>query len=116
MRSPLFSRPCSSARAGMRALALALTSPLALTSLLALSGCTTPEQRAAQARDEVQQMMVVYGPACAHLGYAQGSDAWRTCILNLSAKEDAQRYGPSPHYYAGYGMGRWPGGWWGPYW
>ena len=96
----------------------ALMVPLAMASVLALPGCTTPEQRAAQARADMEQALVVYGPACARLGYAPQSDAWRSCILHLSAKEDAERYGPYgpyPHYYAGYGLGRWPGGWWGPY-
>jgi hypothetical protein len=105
----------SAMRAPMVPFALA---PLALVSVLALPGCATPEQRAAQARAEIEQMMVVYGPACTRLGYAPQSDPWRSCILHLSAKEDAERYGPYPsypHYYADYGLGRWPGGWWGPY-
>lgn len=90
--------------------------PVPLLALLALSACSTPQQRAAQAQADVEHMMVVYGPACTRLGYTAGSDPWRSCVLSLSAKDDLQRYGSAPHYYAGYGMGRWPGGWWGPYW
>jgi len=57
------------------------------------------------------------GPACARLGYAPDSDPWRNCIVNLSTKDDLQRYGPSPGYYAGWGPGYWRGGgYWGPYW
>jgi hypothetical protein len=86
--------------------------PLAAISLIALAGCTTPQQRAAQAQAEVEQMMVTYGPACSRIGYANQSDQWRTCILNLNARDELQRY--DSHYYAGYGYGRWGG--WGPRW
>ena len=83
---------------------------------LALAGCATPEQRAANMQAEMTQMMTIYGPACARLGYAANSDQWRNCVLQLSEKEDAERYG-YPHYYAGYGRSRWAmGGMWGPYW
>lgn len=82
---------------------------------LALGGCATPEQRAAEMQAEMSRMMVIYGPACGKLGYAANSDQWRNCVLQLSAKEDAERYG-YPHYYAGYGRSRWGiGGMWGPY-
>jgi hypothetical protein len=82
---------------------------------LALAGCSTPEQRAAEMQAEMNRMMVVFGPACGKLGYTTNSDPWRNCVLQLSAKEDAQRYG-YPHYYAGYGRSRWAvGGMWGPY-
>ncbi|MES2320022.1 MAG: hypothetical protein V4631_21285 [Pseudomonadota bacterium] len=83
---------------------------------LALAGCTTPEQKAANMQAEMTRMMYVYGPACAKLGYPSNSDQWRNCVLQLSAKEDAQRYG-NPNYYAGYGRSHWGlGGVWGPHW
>lgn len=83
---------------------------------LLLAGCTTPQQRAANMQAEMNEMMVVYGPACARLGYAVNSDQWRDCVLQLSAKEEAQRWG-HPSYSVGYGRGRWGwGGHWGPYW
>ncbi len=83
---------------------------------LALAGCATPEQRAASMQAQMSSMMVVYGPACAKLGYASNSDQWRNCVLQLSAKEDAERYGYPP-YYAGYARSRWgAGAMWGPYW
>lgn len=88
--------------------------PLAAVPLLALTACSTPQQRAVQAQAEVEQMMATYGPACSRLGYANNSDQWRTCILNLNARDEMQRY-DSP-YYAGYGYGRWGGGRWGSRW
>ena len=78
-----------------------------------LSGCATPEQRAAQAQADVAQMMAIYGPACTRLGYAAQSDPWRSCVLNLSTKYDLQRYGQG---YDGWGPGYWRGGWRDPYW
>lgn len=96
---------------GMKLAAL-LTSLLLLCSL---GACTTPEQRAAQASEDVEQMMAVYGPACMRLGYAASSDPWRACVLNLSTKHDLQRAGSSPGYY-GWGPGWRPNGWWGPGW
>jgi hypothetical protein len=83
---------------------------------LALAGCATPEQRAADMQAQMSNMMAIYGPACAKLGYPANSDQWRNCVLQLSAKEDIERYGYPP-YYAGYGRSHWAlGGMWGPYW
>lgn len=80
-----------------------------------LSGCATPQEKAARAQAEMEQMMQVYGPACAKLGYPADSDQWRNCVLQLSAKDEIQRYGPS--YYGGFGRRHWAmGGYWGPYW
>lgn len=88
---------------------------LGLAGLL-LAGCTTPEQKAAQMQAEMDKMMTMYGPACAKLGYSSNSDQWRNCVLQLSAKEEAQRYG-HPHYSVGFGRGHWGFGTvWGPYW
>ncbi len=89
---------------------------IALGLGLLLAACSTPEQRAAQLQADIDRMMVQYGPACTRLGFAVNSDPWRSCVLQLSAKDDAERYG-YPHYYAGYGRSRWSfGGFWGPYW
>lgn len=83
---------------------------------LLLAGCTTPEQKAASMQAEMSRMMQMYGPACSRLGYAANSDQWRDCVLQLSAKEDAQRYG-YPSYAVGFGRSRWSmGGFWGPGW
>ena len=60
---------------------------------LLLAGCTTPEQRAATVQAEMARSMQVYGPACSRLGYGANTDQWRDCVLQLSAKEEAQRYG-----------------------
>lgn len=82
---------------------------------LALAGCTTPEQRAADMQAEMNNMMYVYGPACSKLGYTTQSDQWRNCVLQLSAKEDAERYG-YPAFYGGYARSHWGvGGMWGPW-
>ena len=114
-RPLLCSVPPSLLRSILRSLPPWTALPLVAIPLVALTGCTTPQQRAAQAQAEVEQMMVTYGPACSRLGYANESDQWRTCILNLNARDEMQRYDSS--YYAGYGsgFGRW-GGWWGPRW
>ena len=88
----------------------------ALLGALLLSGCTTPEQKAASMQAEVNRMMQVYGPACTRMGYAANSDQWRDCVLQLDAKEDATRHG-YPSYSVGFGRSRWSmGGYWGPYW
>ncbi len=96
----------------MRTLMMALG---AVGAAALLSGCATPQEKAAQAQAEIEQMMVVYGPACSKLGYPANSDQWRNCVLQLSAKDDIQRYGPA--YYGGFGRRHWGlGGYWGPYW
>lgn len=83
---------------------------------LLLAGCTTPQQRAANMQAEMNEMMFIYGPACARLGYAANSDPWRNCVLQLSAKEQMERLN-HPSYSLGYGRSRWGlGGRWGPYW
>jgi hypothetical protein len=64
-------------------------------ALLALAGCATPEQRAAEMQRQVDQMIAVYGPACERLGYANGSDRWRDCILRLNT-DDTVRYTRAP--------------------
>ena len=86
-------------------------SVLAMT--LALAACSTPQQRAERAQAEMAEQMTVYGPACSRLGYAQNSDQWRQCVLQLSTREEL-RYTNS--YYAGWHSYPWRGaGYWGPY-
>jgi len=55
---------------------------------LALAGCATPEERAAQAQAEMEGMMAVYGPACERLGYKPSDDRWRDCVLRMAARDD----------------------------
>jgi hypothetical protein len=89
---------------------------LLLTAIFA-TACTTPEQRAANMQAEMGQMMQIYGPACAQLGFAANSDQWRSCVLQLSVKADMDRYGAHPYYRAGFGRRHWGvGAGWGPYW
>lgn len=78
----------------------------ALLAAVLLVGCTTPEQQAANMQAQVDSMMRIYGPACTRLGYPASSDPWRNCVLQLSAKEDMERYG-YPTFYAGYGSRYW---------
>ncbi len=64
--------------------------PAVLIALLALAGCATPEERAARAQAEMEEMIKVYGPACEKLGFAKDSEQWRQCILHLSARDSAR--------------------------
>jgi hypothetical protein len=69
---------------------------IALTSLLLpialLAGCATPAQEALYAQHEMERTMTIYGPACEKLGYVANTDAWRNCVMQLSYKNDIQRY------------------------
>ena len=83
---------------------------------LTLTACMTTEQKAANMQAEVDQMMRIYGPACTRLGYPAQSDQWRSCVMQLSLKEEVERAG-HPSYYASFGRRHWGlGGMWGPYW
>lgn len=88
---------------------------LLLTTVLA-TACATPEERAASMQAEMDRMIRIYGPACARLGFPANSDQWRGCILQLSAKDDMDRYGYRPYYHAGFARSNWRAGGWGPYW
>ena len=82
---------------------------------LTLAACSTPQQRAERMQAEMAELMTIYGPACSRLGYAQNSDQWRHCVLQLSTREELRHTGPS--YYGGFGPRHWrAGGYWGPYW
>jgi uncharacterized lipoprotein YajG len=84
---------------------------LSLTlALMLLAACSTPQQRAAYAQAQADEMVTVYGPACNRLGYTANTDQWRACILSLSAKEDLRTYLSYPAYYGGY----WQHGYWRP--
>ncbi|MEO7496824.1 MAG: hypothetical protein ABIT83_01265 [Massilia sp.] len=87
-----------------------------LAGCLLLGACTTPEQRAIRMQAEMDRIMATYGPACTKLGFQTNSDQWRNCVLQLSTKDELQRYG-GPAFYGGYGRSHWGGGGlWGPYW
>lgn len=90
---------------------------LLLASCLLLGACTTPQERAVKMQAEMDRIIVTYGPACTKLGYQSNSDQWRNCLLQLSTKDDLQRYGYGPTFYGGHGRSHWGGGGlWGPYW
>jgi len=65
---------------------------LTTAALAALTGCMTTAERAAMMQAEVDDMVAVYGPACEKLGFQSGSDAWRNCVLGLSAQKSRERY------------------------
>ena len=74
---------------------------IVLSAALLLGACATPQERAARKQAEMQELMVVYGPACDRLGYAQQTDQWRNCILSLSTRDEVQRAGNYGPYYGG---------------
>lgn len=61
-----------------------------------LSGCATTAERAAQMQLEVDEMVAVYGPACEKLGFQNGADPWRNCVLGLSAQKTRERFLSTP--------------------
>jgi hypothetical protein len=60
------------------------------------AGCATQAERSAEMQKEVDDMIAVYGPACEKLGYADGSDAWRTCVLRLNTNRTLYAYRTMP--------------------
>lgn len=90
---------------------------LIICAALVLAGCATPQQQAARLQADMDRDMATYGPACSHLGYTATSDPWRTCILQLSTKEELSNSTYPSSFYGGYGSGRWGGGGlWGSRW
>jgi hypothetical protein len=76
-----------------------MRTPIALAfSIAILAGCATPAEQAAMMNREVDRMIVVYGPACEKLGYKNNTDLWRNCILQMSNKDDIERYNYYPNY------------------
>lgn len=63
-----------------------------LSSIALLAACATPAEQAAYLQRQMDTMIFVYGPACEKLGYTVKTDPWRNCILQLSAKDDYERY------------------------
>lgn len=61
-----------------------------------LIGCATTAERAAQMQAEVDEMVAVYGPACERLGFQNGNDPWRNCVLGLGAQKARERYLTGP--------------------
>ncbi|HCN88762.1 MAG TPA: hypothetical protein DIT28_06235 [Oxalobacteraceae bacterium] len=72
-----------------------------IVSIILLSGCATPSEQAAQMQREMDRTVVIYGPACEKLGYTVNTDQWRSCVLQLSAKDDVKGYGYYPYPYYG---------------
>lgn len=45
---------------------------------------------------EIDDMIAAYGPACEKLGYANGSEGWRQCMLRLNTNQTIARYSTAP--------------------
>lgn len=65
--------------------------------MLAISGCATPEQKAAQAQAEAEaqrQRDYAYSLGlerqCDAIGYQRDTDPWRACIMQLHGQAQAQ--------------------------
>jgi hypothetical protein len=84
-------------------------------SALCLWGCSTPQERALKQQADMERIMAEFGPACTRLGYAPNSDPWRNCVIQLSVRDEIDRYGSSASMYGVWGgRGHWGGGgWWG---
>jgi hypothetical protein len=108
---PCLARPICSEETIMRQLIMAAV------SALLLAACTTPQERAAQVKAEMERVIIEYGPACVTLGYPANTDPWRHCVMQLAAADDIYYYGYPSRLYGGYGRTYWGGGGlWGPYW
>lgn len=63
--------------------------------VLALTGCSTPQERAAKEgqrrQAEMALMIAEYGPACTQVGYAQNTDPWRNCVVQQAANAEAKK-------------------------
>lgn len=66
-----------------------------------VAGCASPAEQAARAQQEVDRMLLVYGPACEKLGFKGNTDSWRNCIIGLSQKDESYRYSGSV-FFRGY--------------
>jgi hypothetical protein len=73
-----------------------MRSSTAFVLISLLAACTTQADRTARMQQEVDEMVAIYGPACAKLGYKSDSDPWRDCVLRLSAKDTQARYSRMP--------------------
>lgn len=64
---------------------------VSILTMLAVAGCATPAERAAQVQRDVDEMIRVYGPGCEKLGYKSDSDQWRECVLRLATNDTLAR-------------------------
>lgn len=58
-----------------------------------LVACGTPQERAAYREDPVKAMAQEYGPLCEKAGLAPGSEAWRSCVVRSSTRDDLAQQG-----------------------
>lgn len=64
-----------------------------LAVAVSLAACAAPEQRIALEEHPVETLAPYYGAACSKLGYAQGSEPWRNCILRSDREHHLRQYG-----------------------
>jgi uncharacterized membrane protein YgcG len=79
------------------------TSILTAATVVCLLGCSTPQERAAAQQAEMDRMIGEFGPACYQLGYPAQSDQWRNCVVQLAARNGAQRGGVSTSFFGSWG-------------
>lgn len=68
----------------------------AIAAAIALAGCATPAEQAAQMERQMDRYVQIYGPACNKLGFQRDTDAWRNCVLRLAHEDNTFRYGSYP--------------------
>jgi len=76
---------------------------LLIVSILFLSGCISPQERAANEQANMNRMIASYGPACYQLGYPANSDQWRNCVVQLAERNGASRSGVSTSFFGSFG-------------
>lgn len=64
---------------------------LPVACALVLGACASIGEQSASMQREMDRMMLVYGPACQKLGFNAQTDPWRSCVLQLSTKEELSR-------------------------
>ena len=58
---------------------------IAAVAAALLAACATPQERAQKVIDQ-------HGPYCEALGFARGSDAWRSCLQSEQARKESIVY------------------------
>lgn len=67
---------------------------MSVAAVALLAACSTAQERADYKADPANAMARTYGAGCEKLGYAKGSEQWRSCILRSSTHNDLAQWGP----------------------
>jgi len=62
-----------------------------LLGVVFLSGCETPQQKAAKFEENFERDVETYGASCEKFGFKRDTDMWRHCVMTASP------YGLSHH-------------------